>query len=231
MPTPIQPDKFARAAGFDPTDFVEAVQSGEEDFAGLPIASWRQNGGEYLNVPDDYAEQLGFNPKKGRSNPSEIRSDIREVLDEGDSILPGLSGSDKPNWPEAARDAAPPVSANAGAAYAAGKFADTVKEEPELMEDFVDGAALLGSAGLAYATAEEGEVLKAGATAAGLFGAFKLIRHACKQGDRQTDMAERQQRHQIQQDRQKKVKPESKPRLKGRKGRSSSDSGVQVGGA
>jgi len=145
-----------------------------------------------------------------------------------------LAGTpDKPNWPEAARDAAPPVSANAGAAYAAGKFADTVKEQPQVMEDFVDGAALLGSAGLAYATAEEGEALKAGATAAGLFAAFKGIRYLCKQGDRRTDMAELDQRHQIQQDRQKQMETgtPTQRRLSGRTSRPPNDSGVRVRGA
>jgi len=194
MPTPVKPDTFARAAGFDPFDLTEAVQSGEDDFAGLPIGNWRQNGGEYLNVPDDYAEKIGLSPTSGRSNQSEA------VQKKAESALSG-SGS-KPNWAEAVQDAAPPVSANAGAAYTAGKFADTVKEQPQVMEDVVDGAALLGSAGLAYSTAEEGDVVKAGATAVGVFAAFKLIRHACQQGDRQTDMQEREQRHQIQQQRE-----------------------------
>ena len=206
MPTPIKPDTFARAAGFDPTDLVEAVQSGEDDYAGLPIGSWRQNGGEYLSVPDDYARQLGFTPGDGRSNPSEAMQSAESAA----------SGSpDDPNWPEAARDAAPPVSANAGAAYTAGRFAETVREQPQVMEDVVDGAALLGSAGLAYATAEEGEVLKAGATAAGLFAAFKGIRYLCEQGDRQTDMAERHQRHQIQKDRASKGAGSTLHRLNG----------------
>jgi len=224
MPTPIQPDKFARAAGFDPTDFVEAVQSGEDDYAGIPIGSWRQNGGQYLNVPDDYADQLGFTPENSRSNPS-------QAMQRAESALAGTP--DKPNWPEAARDAAPPVSANAGAAYAAGRFADTVREQPQVMEDFVDGAALLGSAGLAYATAEEGEVVKAGATAAGLFAAFKGIRYLCKQGDRQTDMAERQQRHQIQKDHRQQMGTgnPTQRRLNGGKSRRLNASGVRVGGA
>ena len=69
------------------------------------------------------------------------------------------------------------------------------------MEDFADTAALLGSAGLAYATAEEGDVVQAGATAAGMFAAWKLLRHMSTQQDRRTDMKERQQRAQIQDDR------------------------------
>lgn len=223
MPTPIQPDTFARAAGFDPTDFVEAVQNGEDDFAGLPIGSWRQNGGEYLNVPDDYAENLGFAPKNDRPNPTIPALDME-----------GVNQNDlgNPNWPKAVKDVAPPVTANAGAAYTAGKFADTVKEQPEVMEDVVDGAALLGSAGLAYATAEEGEVLKAGAMAAGLFAAFKGIRHLCKQGNRQTDMTERQQRHQIQQQRQQQLpKPqENDPQRRlNEKSGSTNNSGVTIG--
>jgi hypothetical protein len=220
MPTPIQPDTFARAAGFDPTDLVEAVQSGEDDYAGLPIGSWRQNGGEYLSVPDDYARQLGFTPGDGRSNPS-------EAMQSAESAAAG--SPDSPNWPEAARDAAPPVSANAGAAYTAGRFAETVREQPQVMEDVVDGAALLGSAGLAYATAEEGEVLKAGATAAGLFAAFKGIRYLCEQGDRQTDMAERHQRHQIQKDRQKGA-GSTLHRLNGDSSRTSDDAQILVTG-
>jgi hypothetical protein len=193
MPVPVQPRKFARAAGFDPFDLTDAVQSGEDEYAGLPIGSWRQNGGEYLNVPDEYAEQIGLSPESSRSNPSERVQEAR-------SILAGTS--DKPNWPEAAKEAGPPVSANAGAAYAAGKFADTVKEQPQVMEDFVDGAALFAAGGLAYATAEEGDVLKAGATAAGIFAAFKVIRHACKQQDRRMDAKERQQRAYIQERRE-----------------------------
>jgi hypothetical protein len=242
MPTPIQPDKFARAAGYDPTDFVKAVQNGEDDFAGLPIGSWRQNGGEYLNVPDDYAEQLGFDPANGRSNPTKMR---------GQKIAQIAENTDNPNWPEAVKEAAPPVSANAGAAYTAGQFADTVKEQPQVMEDLVDGAALFGSAGLAYATAEEGEVLKAGATAAGLFAAFKGIRYLCEQGNRQTDMQERHQRHQLQQQNRRQVgqpqnrmKPKTpdQRRLSGKQKQPSStergsgytadtNSGIRVGGA
>lgn len=226
MPTPIQPDKLARAAGFDPTDFVNAVQNGEDDYSGLPIGSWRQNGGEYLNVPDDYAENLGFAPEDTRSNPS------LPVAESGAESQNGLAS---PTWPKAVEETAAPVSANAGAAYTAGKFADTVKEQPQVMEDFIDGAALLGSAGLAYATAEEGEVLKAGATAAGLFAAFKGIRYLCEQGDRQTDMDERKQRHQLQQQRQKQLPDQPKKndpqrRLNGRNS-STSDSGVQIRGA
>jgi hypothetical protein len=97
-------------------------------------------------------------------------------------------------WPEAVRDAAPPVSANAGAAYTMGKFADTVARQPQVMEDVIDGVALLGSAGLAYATAKEGDVLKAGATTIGLFAAFKMLRHTFRKGNRRpTGMQGRRQ--------------------------------------
>jgi hypothetical protein len=202
MPTPIQPDNLARAAGYDPVDFVEAVQTGEDDFAGLPIGSWRQNGGEYLSVPDDYASQLGFDPENSRSNPGS------DLIEEARGTLAGRDQGQAPGGGIA--DAAPPVSANAGAAYAAGQFADTVREQPQIMGDVADVAALLGSAGLAYATAKEGQVLKAGATAGGLFAAFKGLRYICEQGDRKTDMAERQQRHQIQQQREQQ-RPKSLP--------------------
>jgi hypothetical protein len=67
-----------------------------------------------------------------------------------------------------------------------GKFADTVAQQPQVMEDVVDGVALLGSAGLAYATAKEGDVVRAGLTAIGLFGAFKFFRYTCRQKDRPT---------------------------------------------
>jgi hypothetical protein len=196
MPTPIRPTKYARAAGHEPQDFVDAVQSGESEYAGVPIGSWRQDGGEYLAVPDAHADQLGLSPDP-RPNPSAL----------GRSLGRG-SGSAEANQTPPAKttgaalaEAAPPVSANTGAAYAAGQFAETVKEQPQVMEDFADTAALLGSAGLAYATAEEGDVLKAGATAAGMFAAWKLLRHISTQQDRRTDMKERQQRAQIQDNR------------------------------
>jgi hypothetical protein len=195
MPTPIKPDKFARAAGFDPFDLTEAVQSGEDEYSGLPIGDWRQNGGEYLNVPDEYADQIGLSPESGRSNPSESARKAANAL-AGDTSHE--RAKEMMGWPEATREAGPPIAANAGAAHVGARFADTLKEQPQLMEDFVDGAALLGAAGLAYSTAEEGGVLKAGATAAGIFAAFKVIRHACKQQDRRMDAKERQQRAYIQ---------------------------------
>jgi hypothetical protein len=200
MPTPVKPSKYARAAGHDAIDFVAAVKSGESDYAGVPIGSWRQDGGQFLAVPDAHADQLGLSPDP-RPNPSALG---RSSGVGSDSVEDNQTSPAKTTG-AALADAAPPVSANAGAAYAAGKFADTVKEQPQVMEDVVDGAALLGSAGLAYSTAEEGDVVKAGMTAAGLFGAFKLIRHACEQGNRQTDMQERQQRAQIQQNRQRQL--------------------------
>ncbi|MCS3863466.1 hypothetical protein GGP86_003265 [Salinibacter ruber] len=200
MPTPVKPSKYASAAGYDAIDFVAAVKSGESDYAGVPIGSWRQDGGQFLAVPDAHADQLGLSPDP-RPNPSALG---RSSGVGSDSVEDNQTSPAKTTG-AALADAAPPVSANAGAAYAAGKFADTVKEQPQVMEDVVDGAALLGSAGLAYSTAEEGDVVKAGMTAAGLFGAFKLIRHACEQGNRQTDMQERQQRAQIQQNRQRQL--------------------------
>lgn len=202
MSTPIQPDKYARAAGFDPYDFVEAVKAGEDEYSGIPIGEWRQqdmNGrGTYLAVPDDHARQLGFNPD---STSGGGKMDAAPVEVSRENPTP-------PNGIVAAAEAAPPVSANAGAAYTAGKFADTVKEQPQVMGDVVDGLALLGSAGLAYSTAEEGEVAKASLAAASLFGAFKGIRYLCEQGNRKTDMQERQQRHKIQQERTKQMEGE-----------------------
>ena len=195
MPTPIRPTKYARAAGHEPQDFVDAVQSGEREYAGVPIGSWRQDGGEYLAVPDAHADQLGLSPDP-RPNPSALgRSGRGSGSAEANQTPPAKTTG------AALAEAAPPVSANTGAAYAAGQFAETVKEQPQVMEDFADTAALLGSAGLAYATAEEGDVVKAGATAAGMFAAWKLLRHMSTQQDRRTDMKERQQRAQIQDNR------------------------------
>ena len=160
------------------------------------MGGWGQDGGRDLAVPDAHADQLGWSPDP-RPNPSAL----------GRSLGRG-SGSAEANQTPPAKttgaalaEAAPPVSANTGAAYAAGQFAETVKEQPQVMEDFADTAALLGSAGLAYATAEEGDVVKAGATAAGMFAAWKLLRHMSTQQDRRTDMKERQQRAQIQDNR------------------------------
>lgn len=224
MPTPCKPARFARAAGYEPGDFRSAVQSGEDTYAGLPIGEWRQNGGEYLAVPDDYARQLGFDPSEGRSNPGRDSS-TSEQLQRAQSLLAG-TGEGK-SVGAAAAEAAPPVSANAGAAYAAGRFAETVKEQPQVMADFADTAVLLGSAGLAYATADEGQVLKAGATAAGVFAVWKLLRHQTAQADRRTDMKERQQRHQIQQQRQEQLPANRQKQLSGQK-RSGRGSGVTV---
>lgn len=235
MPTPIRPTKFAHAADFDPVDFREAVKNGEQDYAGIPIASWRQNGGEYLNVPDDYAEQLGF--QTGRSNPSAGRDlptkengavDLREMSERisNEEYGEGAFAGQK-SVGQAAAEAAPPVTANAGAAYAAGKFADTVKEQPQVMEDFADTAALLGAAGLAYATTEEGNPAQAALATAGMFAVFKGLRYACNQGDRQTDMDERQQRHQIQQKTRGQMGNARQRRLP----QNETGSAVQIGGA
>lgn len=196
MPTPVRPDTYARAAGYEPQDFVEAVKSGASEYAGEPIGSWRQEGGEYLSVPDDRAEYLGISGGGStRSNPEISGEEIARQMGQTQPLARKSTGA-------AIAEAAPPVSANAGAAYTGGKFADAVKEQPQIMEDVADATALLGSAGLAYAIAEEGDVLKAGAVAGGLFAVWKLIRHQTTQADRQTDMQEREHRHQIQQDRQ-----------------------------
>jgi hypothetical protein len=203
MPTPVKPSKYARAAGHDPTDFVSAVKSGELDYAGVPIGSWRQDGGEFLAVPDAHASELGLSGA-ARSNGSslsglsnlptppgyDIEREIRQIRREAQEN----SGM------KAFGEAAPPVSANAGAAYASGKMAETLKEQPQLMEDFADIAALLGAGGLAYATSEGDSVVKAGATATGMFAVWKILRHVCTQSDRQTDMRERAQIQQQKQD-------------------------------
>jgi hypothetical protein len=200
MPTPVKPDSYARRAGFNHIDFVEAVKNGESEYAGVPIGDWRQEGGEFLLIPDDHADRLGFGGNGVRSNPSGFTGQQQGVDGGGGSTLPQSTGA---ATAQAIGKAAPPVSANAGAAYAASQFAETVKEQPQVMEDFADTAALLGSAGLAYATAEEGDVLKAGATAAGMFAAWKLLRHMSTQQDRRTDMQERQQRARIQDNRRR----------------------------
>ena len=192
MPTPVKPRYLARKAGLNPIAFVRAVQDGESEYNGLPIASWRQDGGAYLNIPDEYADHLGIGPKKereSRPNPSE-----QPFGEYGQKTPPT-------GWPDAVRESAPPVSANFSAAYTMGRFADTVAKQPQIMEDVADAAALLGSAGLAYATTKEGDVLKAGATTVGVFAAFKILRYACReksptgmQGQRRMQKQRQQQR-------------------------------------
>ena len=196
MPTPVKPDRFARAAGFDPKEFTHAVQDGASEYQGLPIASWRQDGGAYLNIPEEYADQLGIGQRQSRQS----RPNPNEQYPSGNGQQKAIT----PGWSDAVRDAAPPVSANAGAAYTMGRFADTVARQPQIMDDVADIAALLGSAGLAYATTKEGNAVTAGLTAAGLFGTFKLIRHACSQKAPQTGMQRqrRQQQRPVQQQRQ-----------------------------
>ena len=206
MPTPVKPSKYARAAGHDPTDFVSAVKSGETDYAGVPIGSWRQDGGEFLAVPDAHANELGLS---GAARPNGISSSSLSNLptppggfDIEREIRQIKREAQENSGMKAFGEAAPPVSANAGAAYASGKMAETLKEQPQLMEDFADIAALLGAGGLAYATSEGDSVVKAGATATGMFAVWKILRHVCTQSDRQTDMRERAQRAQIQQQKQ-----------------------------
>lgn len=208
MPTPIQPDKLARAAGFDPYDFTDAVKGGADEYAGVPIGSWRQNGGEYLNVPDDYAAQLGFETGRSQSPEVDLEAEAEAIRENGLA-----SHQPRQSTTHAVAKAAPAVSANAGAGYTLGEFAKTVREQPQVMGDVVDGAALLGSAGLAYATAEEGDVAEAAVATVGIFAAFKGLRYLCEQGNRQTDMAERQQRHQIQQNNQKQMESSPQRRL------------------
>jgi hypothetical protein len=223
MSTPVRPDRYARAAGYEPTDFKAAVQSGQSDYAGVPIGSWRQDGGEYLAVPDGHADRLGLSPAEGRSNPVGAAS-TSEQVQKAQSILAG-TGEGK-SVGAAAAEAAPPVSANASAAYAAGQFAETVKEQPQVMEDVADTAGFLGSLAFGYATGE-GEVVKSGLMAAFAFGVFKGARAWANQADRRTDMQERQQRHQIQQQRQEQLPANGQKQLGGQK-RNGRGSGVTV---
>jgi hypothetical protein len=221
MPTPIRPGKYARAAGHDPTDFVSAVKSGETDYAGVPIGSWRQDGGEFLAVPDAHADELGLSGA-ARSNGSSLSSlsDLPAPPGEFDverEIQQIKREARQNSAMKAFGEAAPPVSANAGAAYASGKMAETLKEQPQLMEDFADITALLGAGGLAYATSEGDSVVKAGATAVGMFAVWKILRHACSQSDRQTDMRERAQRAQIQQQKQGQMPNGGQKQLNGRR--------------
>jgi len=196
MPTPVNPDKYARAVGFDPFDFVEAVQNGEDDYSGVPIGSWRQhdpNGGLYLAVPDDHAREVGFKPDSTTGHSRKIVERVKEATETREN--PSSGGL------AAVADAAPPATANAGAAYAAGKFADAVKERPEVMGDVVDVAGLGLSAGIAYATAEEGQPVKTCLAAGGLFAAFKGVRMGVEWGKAWLEERKRRQRHQMQKER------------------------------
>ncbi|WP_259114414.1 hypothetical protein, partial [Salinibacter ruber] len=166
---------------------MKAVKSGEPDYAGIPIGSWRQDGGEFLAVPDAHASELGLSGA-ARSNGSSLSglSNLPPGYDIEREIRQIKREAQENSGMKAFGEAAPPVSANAGAAYASGKMAETLKEQPQLMEDFADITALLGAGGLAYATSEGDSVVKAGTTAAGMFAVWKILRHVCTQSDRQT---------------------------------------------
>ena len=197
MATTIQPTEFAREKGLEPADFSEACRNGETEYAGFPIGDWTvrdEGGGVYLRVPDSVVSQ----PQESSSNAGNRRSNP-----DGNAL--GLRTAQTTEMAEAVDNNAAPVSANLGASYAVGSLSEAVRENPEIIETIADVAALLGSGGLGLSATEEGEkyrFAKVGATALGGFGAYKLIRHLCEQNDRQTDMEERQQRHQIQQEKQ-----------------------------
>jgi hypothetical protein len=197
MATPLKPSEFAQLVGLEPTDVREACKSGEQEYAGYPIGDWYAGGGSALrlNVPDRlvdaHSSGRGSGSTQRRDNPS------------GDT-LPS-NGMQVTEMAEAVDNNAAPVSANVSAAYAVGSMSDAVRENPEIMETIADVAVVLGAGGLALAATEDGEsyrAAKVGGAAAGSFAAYKLIRHLCEQNDRATDMAEREQRHQIQQEKQ-----------------------------
>ena len=204
MATTVQPTEFARAKGLNQSDFSEACRNGETEYANYPIGEWTvrdAQGGVYLRVPDSVMENGGAAASsEPRSNPVKELAKVRDVQSET-------------TWPDAVKEAGPAVSANAGGAYAVASMSEAVKENPEIAETIADTIALLGSGALGVAATEEGEDYRAakvgGMTVAG-FGIYKLVRHMAEQSDRRTDMAEREQRHQIQQENQRERMPSPK---------------------
>lgn len=198
MAASIQPTEFAQRKGLNAADFAEACEDGEQEYAGYPIGSWtvRDRGSVYLRVPDSVMESDGAgSSSQPRSNPVGKLAKMH-------------SGDSETTWAEAAKETAPAVSANASGAYAVASMSEAVKENPEIAETIADTVALLGSGALGVAATEEGEDYRAakvgGMTVAG-FGIYKLIRHMAEQSDRRTDMAEREQRHQIQQENKQEI--------------------------
>lgn len=205
MATPVRPSKLARILGFEPADFCEACRNGAQEYNGYPIGDWLVRDGKnvYLNVPDELIDgradgRSSGTPPQQRGNPSSGLEGMPEAT------------SDTTKMAEAVDNNAAPVSANVSAAFAADAMSDAVRENPELFETLTDLVALLGGGGLGIAATEEGEdnrVWKVGGTALGSFAAWKILRYVCEQGDRRTDMAEREQRHRIQEEKQTQKMP------------------------
>ena len=195
MATTVQPTEFARAKGLNQADFSEACRNGETEYANYPIGEWTvrdAQGGVYLRVPDSVMESAQSPSSSSRSNPTDQLANLGAAKTET-------------NWPEAAKEAGPPVAANLGASHAVASMSDAVKENPEIAETIADVVALLGSGGLGLAATEDGEdyrAAKVGGIAVAGFGIYKFLRHKAEQADRRTDMAERKQRHQMQKENQ-----------------------------
>lgn len=203
MATTVQPTEFAKAKGLNTADFCEACRNGESEYAGFPVGNWTvrdERGAVYLRVPDSVMDQAQSPSSSSRVNPTEQ--------------LAGR-GADQTGttWPEAAKEAGPPVAANLGASHAVASMSDAVKENPEIAETIADVVALLGSGGLGLAATEDGEdyrAAKVGGIAVAGFGIYKFLRHKAEQANRRTDMAEREQRHQMQRENQTRKVPKAR---------------------
>lgn len=210
MATSLTPSEFANLVGVEPADFCKACRNGVSEYAGYPVGDWLVGRGSSvrLNVPDQLVEKHSSNRRKGSSS---TRRDNPNPVD----LNPAIDNSQVTEMAEAVNNNAAPVSANMSAAYAVGSMSDAVRENPEIMETIGDVIVTLGAGGLALAATEDGESYRAAkvtGAAAGGFAVYKLIRHLCQQENRQTDMAEREQRHQIQQEktREPKALPEKR---------------------
>jgi hypothetical protein len=197
--------------GVEPTDFCKACRNGETEYAGYPIGDWLVGHGNSvrLNVPDKLVEKQGST----RVGSSKVRRDNPSGL-----TVASTDENQVTEMAEAVDNNAAPVSANIGAAYAVGSMSDAVRENPEIMETIADVAVVLGAGGLALAATEDGEshrAAKVGGAAAGSFAIYKLIRHLCEQDDRRTDMAEREQRHNIQQEKKAEQETKALPKSRG----------------
>lgn len=213
MSTPIKPSQLAQALDLDGADFCEACRRGEAEYAGYPIGDWlvHDSSGVRLNVPDKLLEHHGVSRGNARSNPSGNNGS-------NPSVLEPLTDQGQTTMADAVKDTAAPVSANAGAAYTMGRFAPVVRDHPEIMDVIMDGVVIIGSGGVGLAATDEGEdyrAAKVGGTMLASFAVWKLLRYWTNQGDRRTDMAERQQRAEIQENRQRRQQPQRTQRRRG----------------
>jgi hypothetical protein len=213
MATPIKPSQLANVLDVERADFCEACRNGEADYAGYPIGDWLVHDGHgsvHLNVPDELLRKQGVRPSSVETPSSSSGLAARRDNPAGTMKQQANQQLGQANMADAVRDSGPHMTANAAAGYAVGEMSGAVRENPEIMEVMCDVGVILGSGGIGLAATDEGDpsrYLKVLATMGGGYGVYKLLRHLASQDDRRTDMAERQQRHEIQQDKQQRQVP------------------------